>query len=78
MAYIVKRELLRSVAQGSEQLVARQTDTVDKADPSEIATNTGILITAGVLFIVILALCFQDHRKRARITDAGKEYTGMR
>jgi len=42
--------------------------------PSEIPTNIGILVTAGVLFTLLIGLCFLDHRKRARMTDAGKQY----
>jgi len=42
--------------------------------PYEVPTNIGILITAGVMFVLIMGLCYQDHRKRARMTDAGKQY----
>jgi len=78
MAYIVKRQLLRAVAAGSSEHLSVRQSQPQTPEPSEIPTNIGILTTAGVLFVLILALCFLDHRKRARVTDAGKQgYTSM-
>ncbi|KAG8956749.1 hypothetical protein FRC04_000227 [Tulasnella sp. 424] len=43
-----------------------------KADPSEIATNIGLIITVAIVFSVLAVLCVLDKRKRARITDSYK------
>ncbi|KAG8907695.1 hypothetical protein FRC01_007600 [Tulasnella sp. 417] len=45
-----------------------------KADPTEIPTNIGIIITVAVVFSLLALLCVLDKRKRARITDS---YKGM-
>jgi len=59
------------VADSAQQLAERSEAQTPLAN--EIPTNIGILTTAGVLLVLILGLCYQDHRKRARVTDAGKE-----
>ncbi|KAG8933933.1 hypothetical protein FRC00_012673 [Tulasnella sp. 408] len=43
-----------------------------RADPSEIATNIGIIITVAIVFSALALLCVLDKRKRTRITDSYK------
>ncbi|KAG9045810.1 hypothetical protein FS837_005600 [Tulasnella sp. UAMH 9824] len=43
-----------------------------RADPSEIATNIGLIITVAIVFSALGVLCVLDKRKRTRITDSYK------
>lgn len=67
----------QDVTKNSTTLARRAHDAEfagQRAEPSEIATNIGIIITVAVVFSVLGVLCLLDKRKRARITDS---YKGM-